>query len=191
MNVSHLFPTVISSFDFSNDPELPVLLDLIKQYPTAPHMLLKGGISSYSTETRILNDPKIAGLRSRIQSSVDQYVEYIGVAPVDIGVSWFNVLKSGHRVRAHRHEISVISGAFYVEAEEGSVGLTFNSPLAPLRMYEFVQNISETNTNFWTVPCKSGSLYLFPSWLEHSTEPNETDSRMTVSFNTVYRYGVS
>ena len=191
MNVSHLFPTVIGSFDFSNDPDLQVLLDIIKNYPKEPHMLLSGGVSSYSTETRILNDERITGLKRRIQDSVNQYVEYIGVAPVDIGVSWFNVLTAGHRVKPHRHEVSVVSGAFYVEADEGSVGLTFASPLAPLRMFEFVQNINEHNSNFWTIPCKTGMLYLFPSWLEHSTELNETENRITVSFNTTYRFGVN
>jgi uncharacterized protein (TIGR02466 family) len=190
MNVAHLFPTMVSTFDFSKDPELPVLLDLIKNYPTQEHLLLTGGVSSYYTETRILNDPKIAGIASRIQQSVDQYIDYIGVAPVDISVSWFNVLGKNQRVKHHRHEISVVSGAFYVEADEGSVGLTFNSPLAPLRMYEFVQNVHDLNNNFVTMPCQSGMLVLFPSWLEHFTNANETDNRITVSFNTKYRYGI-
>jgi len=191
MNIAHLFPTMVGSFDFSNDPELPILLDIIKKYPTQDHMLLNGGVSSYYTETRILNDPRIAGLRSRIQDSVNQYIDYLGVAPVELGVSWFNLLGEGNRVNPHRHEISVVSGAFYVEADEGSVGLTFNSPLAPLRMYEFVQNVNELNNNFFTMPCKTGLLCLFPSWLEHFTNMNETKNRITVSFNTTYRFGIS
>ena len=146
MNVSHLFPTMVATFDFSNDPDLPVLSDIIKKYPTQPHMLLNGGVSSYYTETKILDDDRLSGLRNRIQDSVNQYINYIGVAEVDIGVSWFNVLTKGHRVRPHRHEVSVVSGAFYVEADEGSIGLTFNSPLAPLRMYEFVHNVNELNS---------------------------------------------
>ena len=190
MNVSHLFPTMVATFDFSNDPDLPVLSDIIKKYPTQPHMLLNGGVSSYYTETKILDDDRLSGLRNRIQDSVNQYINYIGVAEVDIGVSWFNVLTKGHRVRPHRHEVSVVSGAFYVEADEGSIGLTFNSPLAPLRMYEFVHNVNELNSNHWSIPCRKGLLCLFPSWLEHSTETNDTDNRITVSFNTKYRYGI-
>lgn len=191
MDIAHLFPTMIGSFDFSKDPELPVLLDLIKNYPKADHGLLNGGVSSYSTETRILNDPKIAGLKDRIQSSVDEYANYLGIASVKIGVSWFNLLQKGHRVRPHRHEISVVSGAFYVDSDPNSIGLTFNSPLAPLRMYEFVREVNNFNTNTWTVPAQKGMLFLFPSWLEHFTELNETDNRITVSFNTTYEFGIS
>ena len=32
---------------------------------------------------------------------------------------------------------------------------------------------------------KEGSLILFPSWLEHYTDENTTDNRVTVSFNTI------
>ncbi len=31
----------------------------------------------------------------------------------------------------------------------------------------------------------SGSLLLFPSWLDHHVEENKTNKRITVSFNTV------
>ena len=190
MNVAHLFPTMISTFDFSNDPELPVLLDVIKKYPKQEHLLLTGGVSSYYTETRILDDERVKGITKRIQESVDQYVDYIGVAPVDISVSWFNILGKNQRVKPHRHEISVISGAFYPEVDDNSIGLTFNSPLAPLRMYEFVENVNDLNNNFCTFPCQSGMLILFPSWLEHFTNVNDTNNRITVSFNTKYRYGI-
>ena len=37
------------------------------------------------------------------------------------------------------------------------------------------------------VPCTQGQLILFPSWLEHYTNDNETDNRITVSFNTFYQ----
>ena len=32
-----------------------------------------------------------------------------------------------------------------------------------------------------------GDIILFPSWLEHYTNDNETDNRITVSFNTFYQ----
>ena len=37
-----------------------------------------------------------------------------------------------------------------------------------------------------TFPAKTGRLLLFPSWLEHYTNPNQTDERITISFNTMY-----
>ena len=37
------------------------------------------------------------------------------------------------------------------------------------------------------VKCEQGILYLFPSWLEHYTRENQTNERITLSFNTYYR----
>ena len=34
---------------------------------------------------------------------------------------------------------------------------------------------------------KNGLLLIFPSWLEHKTDPNASGKRITVSFNTIRR----
>ena len=41
------------------------------------------------------------------------------------------------------------------------------------------------NTMGWFHPVKDNLLVLFPSWLEHSVEPNEkaTKDRISISFN--------
>ena len=36
-------------------------------------------------------------------------------------------------------------------------------------------------------PCEQGSLVLFPSWIEHFTNENTTENRVTISFNTSYK----
>jgi len=53
-------------------------------------------------------------------------------------------------------------------------------------MHEFFVKNSEYNIKNVEVACEQGSLYLFPSWLEHYTNPNQTDDRITISFNTMY-----
>ena len=65
--------------------------------------------------------------------------------------------------------------------------LIFKSPLHPYKMYEYTAKETQLNANLMETPCEQGTLVLFPSWLEHYTEENETDNRVTISFNTGYR----
>ena len=53
-------------------------------------------------------------------------------------------------------------------------------------MHEFFVQNTEYNVKNVEVPCEQGALYLFPSWLEHYTNQNQTDKRITISFNTMY-----
>jgi uncharacterized protein (TIGR02466 family) len=181
-----LFPTLIAHYDFSKDSDLKDLADFVSAERTESHRLLPGAVSSYGTEKNILNDPRFLGIRSRLQNAVDEYVNELGVAEVKITNSWFNNLGVGQRVDSHRHEMSVISGALYLHADQGSAALRFYSPLAALRMHEDVRTENAVSANFIDMPCETGLLILFPSWLEHSTEVNQTQSRVTLSFNTDY-----
>ena len=186
LNKFALFPTLIAHYDFSKDPDIKGLADFISTEKTESHRLLPGAVSSYGTEKNILNDVRFAGIRSRLQESVNDYVSELGVAAVKITNSWFNDLGVGQRVDNHRHEMSVVSGALYLHADEGSAALRFYSPLASLRMHEDVRTENSVSANFIDMPCETGLLILFPSWLEHSTEVNQTQSRITLSFNTDY-----
>ena len=51
----------------------------------------------------------------------------------------------------------------------------------------FKKTVSLLNQNEIEVKCEQGILYLFPSWLEHYTRENQTNERITLSFNTYYR----
>jgi len=79
-----------------------------------------------------------------------------------------------------------VSAAYYPKVDQGSAGLNFVSPLQPYRMHELFNKNTEYNTKTVEVPCEQGVLYLFPSWLEHFSNPNQTDERITISFNTMY-----
>lgn len=182
-----IFPVRIDIHDLSQEPDWQNLKDLIKQSEknTRPHGLVSDAGSSYNTPmTPILSHFSVRRLRVKIESLVKEMAMDLQMAPVQITNSWFNIMGQGHSVRPHRHELSVISGALYVEAPEGSVGLSFHSPLAQSRMAEMILGSNQWNENHHTVECKEGQLVLFPSWLEHSTEPNRCDRRVVVSFNT-------
>ena len=184
-----IFPTRIDIHDLSQEPEWENLKKLIQQTEPQlrPHGLVSDAGSSYGTKmTPILSHFSVKRLRIKIESLVKEMALDMMMPPVQITNSWFNIMGKGQRVKPHRHEVSVISGALYVEAGEGSVGLSFHSPTAPCRMAEMLLGSNDLNENFHTVECKEGQLILFPSWLEHSTEVNDSERRVVVSFNTEY-----
>ena len=184
-----IFPTRIDIHDLSQEPEWENLKKLIQQTESQlrPHGLVSDAGSSYGTKmTPILSHFSVKRLRTKIESLIKEMALDMMMPPVQITNSWFNIMEKGQRVKPHRHEVSVISGALYVEAAEGSVGLTFHSPTAPCRMAEMLLGSNDLNENFHTVECKEGQLILFPSWLEHSTEDNASERRVVVSFNTEY-----
>jgi hypothetical protein len=184
-----LFPTRIDIHDLSQEPEWENLKKLIQQSESQirPHGLVSNAGSSYGTSmTPILSHFSVKRLRTRIESLIKDMALDLQMAPIQLTNSWFNIMGKGQRVKPHRHEVSVISGALYVEAAEGSVGLSFHSPIAQCRMAELILGDNPLTENFHTVECKEGQLILFPSWLEHSTEVNESERRVVVSFNTEF-----
>jgi hypothetical protein len=185
MNHQHLFPVVVQEHDFSEN-EIAAVRTLCQNSPTKEHSLLGGAVSSYFTTSPILDNFIAAPLKKLIQEQLDIFTQHLGLEPVKISNSWFNRMGRGHHVSHHRHEVSIISGALYLEADPGSVGLTLHSPSAPLRMFENLNHNKPLLMNWKEMPCRPGYMVLFPSWLEHSSRTNDTDNRVTLSFNSIY-----
>ena len=95
-------------------------------------------------------------------------------------------MTTGKRLNLHRHEGSVLSGAFYLKVDNDSVPLRFKSPLLPYKMNDMYQRMDNqyASTGVMLKP-SNGQLVLFPSWLEHETDP-ECGERCVISFNTFY-----
>ena len=97
-----------------------------------------------------------------------------------------NRVGKGGAVKSHRHEVSVLSGAFYPIADKGSTPLVFKSPLHPYKMSEPTDGAGSTQfaVENYNVTAETGKLILFPSWLEHFTMPTTFEgTRMTISIN--------
>lgn len=180
-----LFPTLVHEYDFDWDDDFQALEQVVAETKMSPHRLVPE--SSYFTkDPEILNNPLLANLKTRFQQCVDHWTETAGCEPVIITNSWVNRLGRGDRVERHRHELSVVSAAFYVNAAADSVGLTLENPLEAVKMFEHTVKVNFYNQNYSTFPCRTGQLILFPSWVAHSTAANPSELRVTLSFNTTY-----
>lgn len=178
-----IFPTAVMLVDMSNHCCKTRALEIIKNTELTDHDLLDKGLSSFSSSP-ILDHPDLIELKTDITNNIKQYASVGGYSPLKIGNSWFNRMSEGGIVVPHRHEGSVLSGAYYISAPEGSSNLYFSSPLKPYRMNDIFSTDSPFNEYQHCIPCYEDLLVIFPSWLEHYTDKNNNDARTVISFNT-------
>ena len=178
-----IFPTAVMLVDMSNHSLKSKTLEIIENTELTDHSLLENGVSSFASES-ILDHPELIDLKKDITNSIKKYTSVGGYSPLKLGNSWFNQMRNGGAVIPHRHEGSVLSGAYYIKAPEGSSNLYFSSPLKPYRMNDIFSTETPFNEYQHCIPCYEDLMVLFPSWLEHYTDKNENDTRTVISFNT-------
>lgn len=190
MQETLLFPTVIHEYDLIDHPDFPVLRSLADQANFEQIRLISGSTYLTPKSEGILNNPKLKNLRQFLEGAVTTWANTMKCRPIQIDHSWLNRYKRGDCVGRHRHEMSIVSASLFVHADPGSCALTFHSPLEQLRMFEVSTGHAFHNENYHSFEAVAGRLIIFPSWLPHDTLTNDSDLRITLSFNTTYIPGV-
>lgn len=131
------------------------------QIKASSHGLVTKGVSTYNHGMPVLMYPELIGLKTIIKEYIIIYCEKYNIPPLEFINSWFNISQSGNKLKAHKHEESIVSGAFYIS---GRTPLIF--PDVSIQPYP-------------------GLLVIFSSDLVHYTE-EETEERIVISFNTNY-----
>lgn len=190
--IHNLFPTCVMTFDLKEHPQTSKALEIIDSTILEEHFLLDKGASSFddfNKNNAILDNPELFDLRMEIEKCIHQYSMITGLMKIGISNSWFNIMNEGGVVNRHRHEGSVISGAYYIRANQGSSNLFFKSPIQIHKMFDIFNPDVNTiyNAPEEEMECNEGTLILFPSWLEHGTNVNQNNDRTVISFNTIYR----
>jgi len=115
----------------------------------------------------------------------DLKLKYEGLVITDM---WSNVLKPGETHRHHTHSNNLLSGVFYVDAEE-TAGIIFTDPrpqagvLQPDVKEEFVDNASLIKYDSAT-----NRMIMFPAWLGHYVPRNESNkNRLSIAFNVMLK----
>lgn len=99
---------------------------------------------------------------------------------------WANAMTKGSYFSSHNHNPTPISGTFYLNEFPGMPNLSIENPLenilgkSPLHIYN-----GKPLRNFGhEVIAKPGKLVLFPGWLGHHVEANNTDEiRLSMAVN--------
>ncbi len=104
-----------------------------------------------------------------------------------LGNMWANINPPGGMNRAHQHPNSLWSGVYYVKTPKNSGQLKIDDPRSSAAMVRPNQKKGPVpprlyrETHYEPI---AGRCIMFPSWLMHCVDPNESnDIRISVSFN--------
>jgi uncharacterized protein (TIGR02466 family) len=143
----------------------------------------------------IINDVPI--LKAAIQQHLDEYSK-VALATTEkliITQSWCSKHENSKEyVFPHAHQNSVISGVYYVAADDAAEGLTFyrNEKInGDIIAWPTSTNLVSTyNWDWETISIKQGMLLLFPSKMMHSvsgTLEKTNNIRCALAFNTWFK----
>ena len=85
----------------------------------------------------------------------------------------------------HNHVGAVFSGVYYVHAEENQGNIQFERmDGAESFLPDYVEKQTYYSAGRATYPCKTNGLLIFPGWLKHSVQGNQSNiDRISISFN--------
>ena len=112
----------------------------------------------------------------------------IGYDAFEITACWANMSPKGARHRIHSHPNNFLSAVYYVQTQEGADTINFHDPRVQTGVIRPpVTELTAENTDQVVVKVKTGTLLMFPAWLQHSVDANASEKdRISVSFNIMF-----
>ena len=113
-------------------------------------------------------------LQNRFSLTIE---EYLNIREYFISSSWFALFKKGNYAHVHNHGDCDIAGVYYFKKvdDDGSLFFCNSSQVAECSIFK---------TGRITTNCSEGDILLFPGWMDHGVETNNTDDeRISLSFN--------
>ena len=150
--------------------------------------LSRTNVKGWHSTTNMANLPeykKLVNLLFEAQRTIYQQ-EHLD-SEAYLGNMWANINPPGAMNRAHIHPNSLWSGVYYVKALPNSGYLKVDDPRAAASISRPKQKEGPTPSRLWReahFEPKAGRLIMFPAWLTHCVDPNNSnDIRISISFN--------
>lgn len=189
-----LFPSVVWSTLFDDHPKLnnELLARAYELRDRDPRGVSKTNIAGWQSNNTIQQLPEFAVINRRILQACERIAEsqyFIPGLTFD-HQAWVNISPPGSSNQVHYHANCYFSGVYYVSLDAPQCGsIFFRDPRTASRMMPFPATKQTPFTaSEVRMPPEPGRLYIFPGWLEHGVEVNQSDSdRVSISFNVVAR----
>ena len=180
------FPTLIYAKDVNLDTNQ--LANDIVAWSKQDKGLKKTNVKGWHSETNMHEMPQFKSLVDelfKMQFEVFKE-EWLDREP-RLGNMWANINPPGGYNRPHIHANSLFSGVYYVKAPANSGQLVCNDPRPGTHAIMPARKKGQPPKHLWRevhLEPKVNRIIMFPSWLWHCVEPNESnDIRISVSFN--------
>jgi uncharacterized protein (TIGR02466 family) len=138
-------------------------------------------LSDITFRSNIIEEHNLVCLKSYIKSAMKTYFETCCGIDMDYDIiqSWMTKTRNGEITTVHNHGMFDIAGVYYYQTNKKDGAIKFLNPNPGLTASQtFIQDYQIG------IEPQQGLLILFPAWLNHTVEMNNTDSeRMSLSFN--------
>jgi uncharacterized protein (TIGR02466 family) len=171
---------------YQNDSSRRITVD---ELAILDNLEIRESENNLSTNTHILELPGLENLKEFCQSCINTYARDLCKVSDDFYItnSWTTLNTSGVGHKKHTHPNSIISGVFYFDADESTAPATFHYKSPIFKDFAFDYHYTDHtifNSSNWSFPVKTGSVLVFPSWVEHGSLPNELSAnRRLIGFN--------
>jgi uncharacterized protein (TIGR02466 family) len=182
------FPTIIYAKDFELD--LNQMAQNIIQWSKEDKGVQKTNVNGWHSETNMHEKPEYKPLVDELFKMVNEVFneEWLD-GQAKLGNMWANINPPGGYNRPHIHPNSLFSGVYYVKAPINSGQLVCTDPRPGIQTCMPNRKKGEPPKYLWRdihLQPKENRAVIFPSWLWHSVQPNQSnDIRISISFNFV------
>jgi len=180
------FPTTIYGKDVKLDNQM--FANEIVEWSKRDPGVQKTNRNGWHSETNMHELPQFKPLVDELfKMTIEVFKqEHLDREPV-IGNMWANINYPGGYNKPHIHPNSLFSGVYYIKAEPNSGKLICNDPRPGIQTVMPVRKPGQPPKHLWRevhLDPKVNRILMFPAWLWHSVEPNQSnDIRISVSFN--------
>ena len=134
-----------------------------------------------------LQEPRffLNSISSNLNKVFEDMGWYLQKQKIKITSMWSIINKKHSSNARHIHSNNYISAAYYVKAPKNCGNIIFYDPRSEaVFRHPIINKPNKLNTNSFSIEPKEGLLVLFPSYLNHSVDLNNSDEeRMVISFN--------
>jgi len=190
MNLEYIFPTPIWQDILTCDLyAMRRYIASVKESSEGRKVSNVGGWQSNDYQPEELLDTPVSQLISIIEKRMKLcFGDYGCTVNPKLGNIWFNVNGPGSYNSTHIHTDSVLSGVFYIFCPEDSGSIIFERQSQDQYVLGTYcrNNLEKIASTHWRYNPKPNMLLMFPAWIPHSVEINNSDrDRISISFNVV------
>jgi hypothetical protein len=130
------------------------------------------------------NNPLLMNVLGKSLEAVKQIYE--PAVELRLEKYWININPPGSYNVRHTHPRSVLACTLYLETPENSGDLVLYNMNAAQVFSAYSYKSAQYNFTEWRIKPRPGLFVAFPGWLDHSVDPNNSDSdRISISMNIV------
>ena len=180
------FPTTVYGKDLQLDNN--TLAQHIIQWSQQDQGVKKTNMNGWHSTTDMHIKPEYKVLVDELYQMQHEIFqeEWLDRKPM-LGNMWANINYSGGYNRPHVHPNCLFSGVYYVKTQPQCGELVVNDPRPGIQTMMPTRKPGQPPKHLWReahIEPIQGRLIMFPAWLWHCVEPNQSnDMRISVSFN--------